>query len=140
VIAIDTNVLLRYLLSDDAVQSSKAVRLITGNRRVLITDAVLVETIWTLRGNKYQLTKDQLVEVVRALFEEKNIRFEDGQVIWVALNDYRTTKPFKGREVDLADAIIVNKSKYIANLSDEAFEGLYTFDKAAQKIPGAKIP
>ena len=88
-IAIDTNVLLRYILMDDPVQSSQASFLIRGSHKVLITDAVLVETIWTLTGKKYQLEKADVIKVILALFEEKNVRFEDGQVVWKALNDYK---------------------------------------------------
>ncbi len=47
-IAIDTNVLLRYLLQDDKKQSVKADKLVAGRRKVLITDVVLVETIFTV--------------------------------------------------------------------------------------------
>ncbi len=139
-IAIDTNVLLRYLLEDDVDQSSKANHLIANKGKVLITDAVLVETIWTLRGKKYQLSKSDLVGVVQALFQESNIRFENGQVVWLALNDYRNAKPIKGKEADFADALIVNKARYVADNQGYSFGGVYTFDRAAQKIPGAKAP
>ena len=139
-IAIDTNVLLRYLLEDDVDQSSKANHLIANKGKVLITDAVLVETIWTLRGKKYQLSKSDLVGVVQALFQESNIRFENGQVVWLALNDYRNAKPVKGKEADFADALIVNKARYVADNQGYSFGGVYTFDRAAQKIPGAKAP
>jgi len=132
VIAIDTNVLLRYLLDDDPVQSAKAAKLIGGSRTVLVTDVVLVETIWTLRGRKYQLDKSELITVLKALFQEPNIRFEDGQATWVALDQYR-----KSNGADFADALIVNKAKLIACKLSESFEGVYTFDKAAQKLPGA---
>ena len=139
-IAIDTNVLLRYLLDDDVEQSSKANQLITNRERVLITDAVLVETIWTLRGKKYRLDKSALVNVVLALFQEQNICFENGQVVWMALNDYRNAKGVKGKEADFADALVVNKARYISESQGYSFEGVYTFDRAAQKIPGAKAP
>jgi len=139
-IAIDTNVLLRYLLEDDVDQSSKANHLIANKGKVLITDAVLVETIWTLRGKKYQLSKSDLIGVVQALFQESNIRFENGQVVWLALNDYRNAKPVKGKEADFADALIVNKARYVADNQGYSFGGVYTFDRAAQKIPGAKAP
>ncbi len=139
-IAIDTNVLLRYLLEDDVVQSAKAAKLINGKRQVLVTDVVLAETIWTLRGKKYQLNKAELVSVIQALFQEPSIRFEDGQVVWMALNDYRKAKPAKGKEVDVADALIINKAKLIADRPGEKFGGSYTFDQAAQKLPGAKVP
>ena len=80
-IAIDTNVLLRYLLDDDKQQSPKADKLINGQHTVLITDIVLVETLWTLRGKKYNLNKNQLIAVIQQLFAEPNIRFEDGQTV-----------------------------------------------------------
>ncbi|MDT8442275.1 MAG: type II toxin-antitoxin system VapC family toxin [Desulfuromonadales bacterium] len=139
-IAIDTNVLLRYLLEDDARQFQKAAKLILGQQKVLVTDVVLVETIWTLRGEKYQLNKDELVAVLQALFQEPNIRFEDGQAVWVSLTDYRNAKPVKGKEADFADALIINKSKQVASKEKKLFEGSYTFDLAAQRLPGAKVP
>mgnify|MGYP000247520717 CR=1 FL=1 len=139
-IAVDTNVLLRYLLQDDKDQSAKAIKLITGNRLVLVTDVVLVETIWTLRGRKYQLSKKDLVLVIQALFQEPNIRFEAGQAVWIALNDYRKSKPVKGEEADFADALIINKAKLTIAKRKQHFGGAYTFDKAAQSLPGAKAP
>ncbi len=44
-IAIDTNVLLWYLLDDDTGQSKKASSIITGQSKVLITNIVLTEII-----------------------------------------------------------------------------------------------
>jgi predicted nucleic-acid-binding protein len=141
-IAIDTNVLLRYLLEDDKAQSAKAAKLINGALPVLITDVVLTEAIWTLKGTKYKLDKDGIVKVINALFEEPNIRFEDGQTIWRSLNDYRKAGVVKvgnkKKIADFPDALIVNKSKYQAQLNDEPFDGLYTFDIAAQEIEGTK--
>lgn len=134
-IAIDTNVLLRYLLEDDPVQSAKAANLIGGVESVLVTDVVLVETIWTLRGTKYQLGKPELIAVIKALFQEPNIRFEDSQATWLALDQYR-----RSNGADFADALIVNKAKSAASKLGEVFEGVFTFDKAAQKLPGAKAP
>ena len=139
-IAIDTNVLLRYLLNDEEAQAAKAEKLINGKQSVLITDVVLVETIWTLKGKKYQLKKSELLAVIKALFEEPNILFEDGQTVWMALNDYRKTKPTAGKEVDFSDAIIVKKAEFTAIDQKMDFGGVYTFDVAAQKLPGAKVP
>ena len=137
-IAVDTNVLLRYLLGDDPDQSERADKLIMGKDLVLVTDVVLVETLWTLAGSKYRLGQTELVGVIRALFRESNIRFEDGQVVWMALNDYRKAKPVRGKVADFADAIIIYKAKYIAASLNSSFDGSYTFDKAAQVLPGVK--
>ena len=134
-IAVDTNVLLRYLLNDDAVQADIAASLIKGADTVLITDVVLAETLWTLSGRKYQLNKDQVAAVVHALFEELNIRFEDGPAVWMALNDY-----LESDGADFADALIINKARAVAEAQGGPFSGSYTFDKAAQKLQGARIP
>lgn len=139
-ISIDTNVLLRYLLEDDAEQFKKATKLISGQHKVLVTDIVLVETIWTLRGKKYQLKKPELVTVIQSLFQEPNVRFEDGQAVWLALTDYRNARPVKGKEADFADALIINKSKQVAGKEGKSFEGSYTFDIAAQALSGARAP
>ena len=111
-IALDTNVVLRYLLQDDAVQSPKASKFFEGTERVLLTDVVLVETVWTLRGKRYQLSKETLVGVIHSLIEEPNVVFEDGKAIWCALDDYANAKSIKvngkTRQADFADALIVN--------------------------------
>lgn len=139
-IAVDTNVLLRYLLQDDPDQARKASKLIKGKERVLITDAVLVETLWTLKGKKYQQKKPALASVIQALIKEPNLRFENNQVIWLALNDYRKAKPVKGKDADFSDALIVNKSKLVARQLGEELKGFYTFDVAALSLDGTKAP
>lgn len=131
-IAIDTNVLLRYLLQDDKSQSVKATKLFTGHAKVLITDVVLVETVWTLKGKKYKLTKHDLLLVLDRLFKEPNIVFEDGQTVWSAFNNYRTAAP--DCDVDFADTLILEKSQYDIDLKTETFDGLYTFDEELQKF------
>lgn len=143
-IAIDTNVLLRYLLWDDEEQSLKAEQLITGDSLVLVTDIVLVETVWTLQGKKYQISKEETLAVINALFEETNIIFEDGQTIWRALNDYRQAKTIKvgrkNKQAGFPDTLIINKAKYISEQKQQELEAVYTFDKAAQEIDGVEAP
>lgn len=143
-IAIDTNVLLRYLLWDDKAQAVKANKLINGSIPVLITDVVLTEAVWTLKGRKYKLHKAAIIDVINSLFKEANIRFEDGQTVWRALNDYRLAKPVKvnskTKTADFSDALIVNKAKYCTLKKGETLDGVYTFDAAAQMLPGTVKP
>ena len=137
-IAIDTNVLLRYLLQDDETQSPKATKLITGRQKVLITDVVLVETLWTLKGKKYNLKKPELMAVIQQLFQDANIVFEDSQTVWNALLNYSTTA--QGNNVDFADTLILEKSKYDVDGKAEVFEGLYSFDADLQQFSQVKKP
>jgi predicted nucleic-acid-binding protein len=143
-IAIDTNVLLRYLLQDDPKQAGKANKLVLGNAEVLITDVVLTETIWTLKGKRYGLSKEQIVDVIHALFAEPNIKFEDGYAVWGALKDFMNAKPIKAgvktKQADFPDALIVNKAKRCGQLNKTEISTVYTFDKAALEIDGIKEP
>ena len=143
-IAIDTNVLLRYLLQDNEEQSLKAAKLILGKESVLVTDVVLTETIWTLKGKRYNLSKEQIVDVIHALFAEPTIKFEDGYAVWGALKDFMNAKPIKSggktKQADFPDALIVNKAKRHGQINKEAISTIYTFDKAALEIDGTKQP
>jgi predicted nucleic-acid-binding protein len=127
-IAIDTNVLLRYLLNDDPKQSKKAATVNQGSQKVLITDVVLVETIWTLKGKKYNLDKEGIVQVISALFEEPKICFEDSPSVWRALVDFKKAKSTKGRGkrkvADFSDALIVNKAQYASMNLGEKLESI----------------
>lgn len=143
-IAIDTNVLLRYLLQDDASQSFKANTLIQGCQRIIITDVVLSETIWTLTGKRYKLQKEDICTVVDQLFKEPNIEFEDGQTVWRALNGFRLAEAVKvgskKKSADFSDVLILEKSKYDATRKGHTFAGLYSFDVAATMINEIEEP
>lgn len=138
-IAIDTNVLLRYLLADDISQHNKATQLIQGNQTVLITDIVLVEAIWTLTGKRYNLDTMAISEVLRALVSDSAFIFEDVQVVWSAIREYEEASPVKGKALDFPDALIANKAKHVAKIKGEKFEALYSFDKAVKQLKGAKV-
>jgi predicted nucleic-acid-binding protein len=143
-IAVDTNVLLRYLLKDDQVQAEKSKKLINGSQKVLITDVVITETVWVLTGKRYQLPKDKIVDVIHALFAEKNIQFEDPQAVWCALKDYVNAQPIKvkgkTKQADFPDALIINKAKRYGQINNIKVHPVYTFDKAAQEIEDTEEP
>ena len=132
-IAVDTNVLLRYLLRDDETQADKSCQLFEREERILITDVVLAETLWTLIGRKYKATKIDLITVVDKLLQEPNVRFEDDKVIWQALITFRKS------DADFADALIVHKALKIASKNDE-LKAFYTFDTAALQLPCTTKP
>jgi predicted nucleic-acid-binding protein len=143
-IAVDTSVLLRYLLQDDEAQSARASAVFDAGQAVLVTDVVLVETIWTLSGRKYRLPKAQLVAVLERLFSEPAIRFEDDQVVWRALHAYRSDgtagETGSARRVGFADALIVFKAIQTAASDGGRLDGVYTFDSAMQRLPHAMAP
>jgi len=133
VIAIDTNVLLRYLLRDNDAQAERARRVIECGERVLITDVVLAETVWTLAGQRYRATRADLIDLVNKLLQDANLRFEDDEVVWSALQAFRRT------EADFADALIVCKAGKTAADADE-LSAFCTFDDAVLQLPGTVEP
>ena len=78
-IAIDTNVVLRIILRDDAEQHDVAVReLARANRAgtdILVNDIVLVETVWTL-VRTYRIDKPVVIGALQAFMQTSGIRFE----------------------------------------------------------------
>ena len=143
-IAVDTNVVLRRLLADDADQTKRANAIFGGRETLLITDVVLVETVWTLKGKRYGATREDITAAVMSLIEEPNVLFEDKQVIWSALNDFTSARSVKTsdgtKSADFADALIVNKARSIARVTDQKYTTTYTFDLAATELEGTTLP
>ena len=120
-------------MRDDEAQAERARRIIESGERVLITDVVLAETTWTLAGRRYRATRADLIDVVNHLLQDSNVRFEDEEVVWSALQAFRST------EADFADALILCKAKKKAAEGD-GLSALYTFDEAALQLPDTAEP
>jgi predicted nucleic-acid-binding protein len=144
VIAVDTSVVLRRLLADEASHTERANALFDSRETLLITDVVLAETVWTLKGKRYGATKEDISAAVMSLIEEPNVLFEDKQVVWSALNDFNSARPVRTsdgmKSADFADALVVNKARSIAKLIDQRYRATYTFDRAALELEGTASP
>ncbi|MBV9218815.1 MAG: type II toxin-antitoxin system VapC family toxin [Methylobacteriaceae bacterium] len=79
-IGIDTNILLRYLLADDAGQSPKAKRLIDGTctpeSPALINAIVLAETYWYLALRR-RVPKSEIIDAFDVLLSHPNLRIDE---------------------------------------------------------------
>lgn len=145
-IALDTNVLLRHILQDDPPQSHKSTELIDQHERILITDIVLIETIWTISGKKYQAKRSDIIKLVNDLLSEPKISFENPQVVWAALCEYSKNRPIKNKTgeklklPDFTDAMIIAKVKQIAKQWGENLDAVYSFDNGALRIAGTQEP
>ena len=100
----------------------------------------MVGTNLDLERAKIPAQETGIVAFNPELFKGPNIRFEDGQTVWQALNDYRKAKPIRGKEADFSDTLIIRKAQFVAGGQETDFNGVYTFDRAARKLPGAKVP
>ncbi|MGP0591880.1 PIN domain-containing protein [Nitrospira sp. T9] len=91
----DTNVLVRYLVQDDPAQPRAATQLIekqcSQENPGFLNHLVLCETFWVLEGY-YRQTKETLVKTIEYVLHVAQLRVEDPQVVWQALDDYRKSR------------------------------------------------
>ena len=77
-IALDTNVLVRYLVEDDAKQSAAAAalidRVISDGDTLFVSHIVVCETVWVLRIS-YHVGRPEIAEVLRNLFRARHLTF-----------------------------------------------------------------
>lgn len=95
-IALDTNVVLRFLVNDDKAQALKARQLIA-SQSVSISPTVLLETEWVLRSGYGTAAKD-LAPLLRALLGLENMCVAEPELIAEALRCYDSG-------MDFADAL-----------------------------------
>ncbi|AWK15653.1 type II toxin-antitoxin system VapC family toxin [Candidatus Fukatsuia symbiotica] len=78
-LAIDTNVVLRYLLADDIKQATIARKVMKEAILVTIPLPVLCEVVWNLsRG--YKLANEDIADAIGILIEADNVKVNQGAV------------------------------------------------------------
>ncbi len=82
-IGLDTNVLVRYIMQDDAKQSPKATKFmesLTADAPGFVSLISIVELGWVLSFS-YGLTRDQLAQALDALLRTKEIVIDRADVV-----------------------------------------------------------
>ena len=95
-IAVDTNVLVRFLTRDDTKQATRAAELIRGNE-IWVCKTVLLETEWVLRS-LYGFSPETLAGALRALAGFHTVFLEDEEAVAKALDWFKDG-------LDFADAL-----------------------------------
>jgi predicted nucleic-acid-binding protein len=124
-IGLDTNVLVRFLVADDADQAARAARLIeercTGDDPGFVDSVVLCEIVWVLES-AYGYARPLIAEVVEKALHTAELEIDNAEAAWAALRAYRTGN------ADFADAFIgrLNRAAGCAATA--------TFDRAAAAL------
>ncbi len=88
-IGLDTNILVRYLTRDDEEQYRKAQAFFQQNQPYFITNIVLCELVWVLRGANYGFSKADLAQILEMLLHSAAFEFENRSTIDQALQRYK---------------------------------------------------
>ena len=128
-IALDTNVIVRYLAQDDRSQSQKATTLIealTEENKGYICLVSIVELVWVMQGC-YASSKDEIVLILKKLLQIRTILVENAEVVLKALHTY------SGSAGDFADCLIEGSAR------DAGCTATMTFDTKAAKTAGMRL-
>ena len=128
--ALDTNVLVRYIVQDDAAQFAAAKRLIkrciSEGSTLFVPVTVVLELEWVLRSS-FEFGKEEVLMTLSGLFSAADLTFESERTLEVALQLFR-----KG-SADFADCL------HVALATQASEQPLWTFDKSAAKVSGAQL-
>lgn len=129
-IALDTNVLVRYLVQDDPQQAKIAARFIekecTDDTPCFIGQIVLCELAWVLESN-YKQDREQIAHIIEELLQVGQLEVQQPEVVWRALSDY------KNSNADFRDHLLARVNQAAG------CECTVTFDKKAGKQPTFKL-
>lgn len=128
-IALDTNVLVRYLVDDDPQQAEAARALLTDltpERPGFVCREVAVELAWVL-DRAYGFSRDQIATVFEELVATAELRFEEADDVVRAALRYRQGG------AGFSDQMI------LAAARRSGAEVLYTFDRQAAQLEDAAL-
>ncbi len=130
-IALDTNVLVRFLVADDQAQYSRAKRMIEGaltsGEGLFVSDVVLCETVWVL-SSTYKLDRAEVGGLLAEILATTDISIRGVDSARRALANFIA---FKG---GFADYLIRDHATLVGCGT------VATFDKALLKEPGFTAP
>ncbi len=127
---LDTNVLVRWLVDDDAAQVARINKVIESAKRnresFFVSSTVVLELEWVLRS-RYQFAKSAVLDAFNALLETQELEFQSENAVEWALHLFRQGS------AEFADCLHAGLG---------AMQGrspLLTFDQKAAKLPGVEL-
>jgi predicted nucleic-acid-binding protein len=102
-IAIDTNLVIRYFVDDHPAQTARSREIIDGTS-VFVPLSVVLEAAWVLRSI-YRFRRMEIVETFRTFAGMPSVTLEDSATVAEALNLF-------ARGMDFADALHLLKAQH----------------------------
>lgn len=117
--ALDTNVLVRFLVEDDPKQSGRAValveRAVRDQETLFLAQIAVCETVWVLE-TAYRFGRDRIAQVLADLLRARHLAVEDVEEVRRALDRYSS-----GRG-DVADYLIAERARAAGHTKVATFD------------------
>lgn len=130
-IAVDTNVLVRYIVEDDAAQTAAVTAMIdrASKRGVVlfVPQIVLCELVWVL-AHAYRFTREEIIGVVNQLRRAAQIMIERPDEV------RRAVERFASQRGDFADYLIAERA------TESGCTAIATFDRELLSDPRFNLP
>jgi len=120
--AVDTNLLVRLLVRDDAAQAQAAEAFIL--KGAWVSHLVLAETLWVLDA-LYNRSAAQIAGAIDLLLNHKELTLQDAEVLALALQHFRS-RPSLG----FSDCLVLEIARKAGHLP------LGTFDRNLARLDG----
>jgi predicted nucleic-acid-binding protein len=122
--AVDTNLVVRLVVRDNAEQVEVAEKFTVGG--AWVSHLVLAETTWVLDA-VYERTSEQIAIAVDMLLNHDTLTLQDADVVTSALEQFR-----KRPALDFSDCLVLESARRAGHLP------LGTFDRDLAKLDGAE--
>ena len=123
--ALDTNILVRFLMADDVKQAQKVHQLFSeteiNKSELFVTILVVIELIWVLES-AYNIPRNDIINSIDNMLQMPILKFEHQPTI------YKFIKTAINNKFDLSDLLISLSAKTLK------CETTLTFDKKASKF------
>lgn len=126
-IALDTNVWVRYLVEDDPNQTERAMRVIETtldrDETIFVPLLTLAEVVWVLSA-RYRFSRSEIVGTLERLYLARGVVWEDRRIVRDALDRYAEDS------ADLADYLMLEQALAAGCDRFVSFDGALGEDEA----------
>jgi predicted nucleic-acid-binding protein len=123
-LAVDTNVLVRLVVRDNADQVRAAEAFVV--KGAWVSHLVLAETLWVL-DSVFELSRERIALAVEMLLNHRDLTLQDADVVTSALGRYRTRSA-----VGFSDCLVLEIARKAGHLP------VATFDRDFAKLDGVQ--
>ena len=130
-LAVDTNVLVRLVVRDDADQVRAAEEFVS--KGAWVSHLVLAETLWVF-DSVFEFSREQVVLAVEMLLNHRDLTLQDADVVTAALGHYR-----KRSAVGFSDCLVLEIARQAGHIPIATFDREFAKLDDVQRLRGSRL-